>query len=237
MMWPLPAEHSIRSISTTREHDRWDSPNAAVWAINKSRPSSAHHPAPRLRAVTEAQKQDGGGPRLRKDRRRYEPDRPSRRRVGAISPILTTTWAWSPKRPRNRVATGVPSSFPPSPSPQPSSSGLEKQPVWSLARADWGSAAIDPRVAPGTFWEYLQAFGDAAFGAVSSLETRFASHADPASKWMAAQKGTVYSPTPTITSSTPTTPSSGAWRRRGPIRKRRSAPRAPCLIVSSSGLG
>ena len=59
----------------------------------------------------------------------------------------------------------------------------------SSAQAQWDVAAIDPKEAPRAVREYLETLDVAAFGAATSAQPKYVSHADPASQWTAAQKG------------------------------------------------
>ena len=59
----------------------------------------------------------------------------------------------------------------------------------SSAQAQWHVAAIDPKEAPRAVREYLETLDVAAFGAATSAQPKYVSHADPASQWTAAQKG------------------------------------------------
>jgi hypothetical protein len=56
-------------------------------------------------------------------------------------------------------------------------------------QADWDPATLTPEDATRAVREYLSTLDDAAFGAASLVEPKFASHSDPASQWTGARGG------------------------------------------------
>ena len=59
----------------------------------------------------------------------------------------------------------------------------------STPKEDWDPAQVDPADAPRAVREYLD---EAAFGAASEVQPKFASHSDPASQWTVARKGPAF---------------------------------------------
>ena len=57
---------------------------------------------------------------------------------------------------------------------------------------DWAAWQIKSEDAPRAVREYLDVLDDAAFGAASETKPKFTAHADPASQWTAARKGSAF---------------------------------------------
>ena len=62
----------------------------------------------------------------------------------------------------------------------------------STPKVDWSPEAINPDDAPRAVREYLETLDEAAFGAASSVTSKFISHSDPASQWTGAGGGPAY---------------------------------------------
>jgi transposase len=62
----------------------------------------------------------------------------------------------------------------------------------STPKVDWSPEAINPDDAPRAVREYLETLDEAAFGAASSVTSKFISHSDPASQWTGARGGPAY---------------------------------------------
>jgi transposase len=62
----------------------------------------------------------------------------------------------------------------------------------STSKENWDRSAITLEDAPRAVREYLDFVDDAAFGAATTVEPKFASHSDPSSHWTAARKGPAF---------------------------------------------
>lgn len=63
---------------------------------------------------------------------------------------------------------------------------------YSAPKEEWDPARIDVEAAPRAVREYLDVLDEAAFGAASAVDPKFASFSDPASQWTAARKGPAF---------------------------------------------
>lgn len=57
---------------------------------------------------------------------------------------------------------------------------------------DWAAREIDPADAPRVVREYLDTLDDEAFGAATTAKPKCTAHADPASLWTVARKGSAF---------------------------------------------
>lgn len=57
---------------------------------------------------------------------------------------------------------------------------------------DWATRVADAHDAPRAVQEYLETLDDEVFGAATTTQPKFTAHADPASLWAAARKGSAF---------------------------------------------
>lgn len=62
----------------------------------------------------------------------------------------------------------------------------------STPKEHWDASTIKSEDAPRAVREYLNVLDDAAFGAATTIEPKFTSHADPSSEWTPARKGPAF---------------------------------------------